>query len=183
MEWDDRYREEIRKPLREPRQWLVSHAGFCVAYEWALDVAMGLGNNAAYLCNQGMHVIGVDRSQVAVSHAKSTYPKVNTILADMGACNFATGRIALICNFYFLDRSLITAYYRWLKPAGVVIFETLTEPILSICPDISRDKLLKPGELLQLFHDWEILAYREGWVETDHGNEKAIASIAARKKS
>jgi hypothetical protein len=48
-------------------------------------------------------------------------------------------------------------------------------------PDLPPDFLLQPGELRQAFRDWEIMLYREGWIASDHGTQKAVASLIARR--
>ncbi len=68
-----------------------------------------------------------------------------------------------------------------MKPGGIIVFETLTKSMLQVCPDISPERLLQPGELVNLFNGWEILDYREGTITSDHLREKDVASIVAKK--
>ncbi len=107
MEWDDRYRAEITKPPRQPRPWLVDHEYMFPPSGWALDAAMGLGNNAGFLLNKSRNVLGVDRSTVAAWFAHNNYPGLNILIADLSFCNFPDKFFSIICNFYFLDRTLI----------------------------------------------------------------------------
>ena len=68
-----------------------------------------------------------------------------------------------------------------LKPGGVLIMETMTIEMLRTRPDYSPDYLLQPGELRRTFADWEVLVYREGWVELGLNAPRAVASIVAKR--
>jgi hypothetical protein len=68
-----------------------------------------------------------------------------------------------------------------LKPGGVLIMEALTVETLLVRPDYHPDFLLKSGELYRAFADWEVLVYREGWIEMSDRSPRAVASLAARR--
>jgi hypothetical protein len=87
----------------------------------------------------------------------------------------------LIVNLYYLDRGLWPLYRSAIKRGGLLIFETLLRDMLTRQPEINRHFLLEPGELRAAFADWQILEYQEGWVRSDHGHEKAVASLIARR--
>ena len=68
---------------------------------------------------------------------------------------------------------------RALRPGGILVIETLSQEMGAMRPDIDPQYLLQPGELQAAFSDWRILAYREGWVETETRHPKAVASLVA----
>ncbi len=84
-------------------------------------------------------------------------------------------------NFYYLQRDLWPEFKRTLKPGGVLVLETLTVKMRETMPEIDPAYLLQPGELREVFQDWDILVYREGWVTSDRGHQKAVASMIARR--
>jgi hypothetical protein len=52
---------------------------------------------------------------------------------------------------------------------------------LTIRPEISEEYLLQPGELKSAFQELEIIHFSEGWTNSDHGKQKSIGSLVARK--
>lgn len=177
--WNQRYKEE-KNWHAHPRDWLVNHIPQIPASGVALDLAMGLGENSAYLAQRGWQVIGVDISSVAVNIAHKKHPDILAVIADLNSNLFAACSFDLILNFYFLQRSLLPIFQTWLKPGGYLLMETLTQPIRSIKPDIPLDFLLNEDELRHLFVGWKILDYREGWYANSSRGSKSIASIFAQ---
>jgi 2-polyprenyl-3-methyl-5-hydroxy-6-metoxy-1,4-benzoquinol methylase len=178
--WNARYRKQRNLFDSRPRSFLVENHKYLPKTGFALDVAMGTGSNAGYLLNHGFRVAGLDISWVAVQQAKQSYPALSAVLVDLTQFNFPEHTFDIIMNFYYLDREIWPAFSHTLKPGGLLFFETLTQPMREIKPDLDTDYLLEPGELLQAFKDWQILVYREGWMTSDHGHSKAIASLLAR---
>lgn len=142
---------------------------------------MGLGGTAGFLLECGLRVIGVDISEVAVRQAKINFPALQVVIADLEAFYLPPRSFDVICNFYYLDRKLWPVYQQALRLGGVLVFETLTQDMLVDNPDLEPAYLLAPGELLQAFTGWEVLAYREGWISSERGSRKAVAGIIARK--
>ena len=180
--WDIRYKvEDNFSHYQGPRPYLVRCSEWLPASGLALDAASGLGNNAAYLLDCGLNVVGVDISSVGLRKARKRLPDLWAVQADLPRLEFPPATFDLIINFYFLERSLIPAYHRWLRPGGLLIFETLTTEMLNFKPELNPDFLLQPGELREAFNAWEILDYQEGWLSPQDGKQKAVASLAARR--
>ncbi len=182
LRWNRRYREDVRyATFLEPRPFLVKNAAHLPHSGLALDAAMGMGGNAAFLLQRGLRVVGVDISSVAVRQARQRLPGLMAVVADLANFYLPPERFDLILNFYYLQRDLWAAYRRALRPGGVLVFETLTLEMMTLQPEIDPAFLLQPGELRNAFEDWEILEYREGWVESRRGLNHPVASLVARR--
>jgi SAM-dependent methyltransferase len=179
--WNQRYLEDQRfQKAVHPKSFLVAHADLLPVQGIALDVAMGLGGNAAYLIDRGLRVVGVDISDVALRQAKGRLPQLMAVRADLTNFSLPESCFDLILNFYYLQRSLWSAYRRWLRPGGLLIIETLLQEMRACQPDIDPAFLLEPGELKEAFSDLELLVYREGWENSAQGHPRAVAGLIAR---
>jgi len=180
--WDQRYAQDQRfRTFTQPRPFLIEQAGWLPEGGLALDVAMGLGGNAAFLLERGLRVVGLDISWVAVQRAKQRLPDLMAVQADLTRFSLPSRTFDIILNFYYLERNLWVDYCRWLKPGGILMIETLTRDMLAIQPEIDPAFLLDSGELFRAFCDLEILAYREGRQVSRDGHTSAVASLVARK--
>ena len=178
--WNARYREDERyRRDAPPRRFLVENADCLPRQGLALDAAMGLGGNAGFLLERGLRVVGVDVSWVAVRRARTRLPGLMAVAADLTRFSLPEERFDVILNFYYLQRDLWAAYRRALRPGGILVIETLSQEMGAMRPDIDPQYLLQPGELQAAFSDWRILAYREGWVESETRHPKAVASLVA----
>jgi tellurite methyltransferase len=180
VRWNERYASTDCSDLQTPRPFLVNHLDLLPPNGRALDVAMGAGKNIRPLLENGLDVVGVDISVKAVIQARCHYPQLNAVIADLTNFYFPTNTFDLILNFYYLERKLWPEYRRILKPNGILFFETLTEKMLIVKPDITPDFLLDDGELSTAFQDWNIIKYQEGWIMGDRGYHKSVASMIAR---
>jgi tellurite methyltransferase len=178
--WNERYQQDIFKPPGSPRPFLVENAGYLPEQGLALDSAMGRGNNTRFLLERGLRVVGIDISEVAVSCAKTRFPSLMALVADLTQFRFPPRFFDLIINFYYLQRDLWPVYQQALRPGGILVFESLTLDMLEQSPDIDPKYLLAPGELRGAFQDMQILVYREGWILDDRGHSRAVASLLAR---
>jgi SAM-dependent methyltransferase len=134
------------------------------------------------LLEHGLRVLGVDISSVAVHRVKERLPGLMAVIADLTRFYLPPQSFDAILNFYYLQRDLWPQYFNALRPGGVLFFETLTLEMMRIEPDIDPAYLLAPGELLQAFTGWEVIVYREGWIESRAGSPHPVASLVAKKK-
>jgi len=180
--WNARYQEDVRfVSYLQPRPFLVENAHWLPAQGVALDVAMGLGGNAAFLMERGLRVVGIDISSVAVRQAKRRMPGLMAVIADLTRTYLPEAKFDVILNFFYLHRELWPDYRRALRPGGLLVLETLTKEMLSVNPEIDPQYLLDSGELEAAFRDWQILVSREGWVAIDTPHPRAVASLVARR--
>ncbi len=181
IRWNERYQNNDDRDLQVPRSFLTEHLHMLPAGGLALDLAMGAGKNTAALLARGYQVVGVDISSEAVRRAKQSFPELMAVIADLTHFCLPAQTFDLVLNFYYLQREMFPEFKRILKPGGMLVYETLQVGMREVKPEIQLEYLLQPGELRAAFQDWDILVYREGWVENEHGHSKAIASMIARR--
>lgn len=179
--WNERYLSATQEAYPPARSILTQNLHLLSGGGLALDIAMGMGANSAFLLSKGWRVIGVDLSDVAVFRAKAAYPAVQAVIADLVQFHLPPNHFDLILNLYYLDRQLWPVIRQALKPGGLLIAETLLREMSLLREGMPQHFLLEPGELRAAFQDWQILFDREGWVASDHGKEKAVASLIARR--
>jgi len=187
--WNTRYHDEARCSFERPRSLLLEFAHLLPSRGIALDLAMGLGGNAGFLLQRGLHVLGVDISQLAVYIAKARLPNLMAVIADLESFYIPLCTFDVIINFLYLQRDLWKTMVHALKPNGILFIETLTEDMHPIHPEINPDFLLKTNELHNVFaqaemRSWiDILVYREGWQESSKSHPRSVASLVARRRS
>lgn len=149
----------------------------------ALDVAMGLGQNAVYLASMGFQVEGVDISSESVNNSLDLAQKAGVTIeaevADLeGGYRIKKSAYDVIVCFHYLQRSLIPRIKDGLIRGGMVVYETfIVDQAVLFGKPRNPDYLLKHNELLDMFRDFRCLRYREGVIE----GRQAIASIVAEK--
>ena len=181
IRWDLRYRDSQYDHPLPPRRLLVENASLLPKGGRALDIAAGTGRNARFLEQQGFQVIGVDVSWQALRRAAQFSPASHWVLADLEHFSIPDGSFDVILNFYFLQRDLWPIFCRALRPGGLLFLETLTQDMRLHRPDLQDCNLLTAGELKHAFQNLEKLYHFEGWTESDHGKQKAVASLIARQ--
>jgi len=165
----------------QPSEFLVEVTGLLPRGR-ALDVAMGSGRNAVYLATVGFEVEGVDNSRKAIEEALSLAQEkgvsIKTRVEDLEKVPyFEEGAYDLVVCFNYLQRSLIPQMKKWVKPGGMLVYETFIVDQARFGKPRNPDYLLRHNELLHIFRDFRVLRYREGIL----GGKKAIASILAQK--
>jgi len=164
-----------------PAQFLVENASL-LSRGRALDVAMGRGRNAIYLARLGFQVEGVDVSREVVEEALARSHEegvsIQARVEDLEKIPYIDEETYdLVICFNYLQRSLMPQMKNWVKPGGILVYETFTVDQLRFGKPRNPDHLLRHNELLHTFRDFRVLRYREGIIES----MKAIASILAQK--
>lgn len=178
-----------------------------------LDIGIGSGRNAFFLAQMGFRVLGVDASREAVDvcnrRARELGLPVRAIRSDVTEIEIEENTYAcIVCSYVllFLRRSdalrLIEKIKRGLMPQGVALVKSLTtkdpgykllrrkglsevEKNTFYSPKLrSHFFYLEPGELRELFAEFEIISYAEGYnldITHDEPHYHGWASILARK--
>lgn len=176
IRWNERYRKGALARLSVPRPFVLAHAHLLPAAGLALDVAMGTGANAAFLISRGLQVVGVDIADVAVREAKRRHPRLMAVIGDLSEMRFPSASFDLILTTFFVDRALWPRYTEWLKPGGMVMYESPALAMHEHNPNFNPEYLIKPDELGAAFAGWRVLvdkettrSHEDGRVEITHG--------------
>ena len=174
----------------EPAQLLVENVDLIledILPGPVLDLACGSGRNAIYLARMGVEVICADLSSetldkagdLAVKHgADIDLWQVN--LEQEGVNPLPETAYGAILVFRYLHRPLIPCIKKALRRGGLLIYETFTIDQPRFGKPRNPDFLLRPGELLETFEDWEVIYNFEGIKENP---TRAVAQIVCRKKA
>lgn len=179
--WNQKYLTDERFQYVPVRKLIRENSHLLPPSGLALEIAGGMGATTDFLQRRGLNVIEVDISHTALCKALKVNPAPGYILAD--ACNLPIKPMEfdVICNFYFLERSVFDTIKRILKPGGLLFFECMFIDMLSVRPEIHPDRLLRHNELVDVFSEWETVFFFEGWTDSEHGKRKAISQLIARK--
>lgn len=179
--WNQRYRLPAYNTLTRPRKILIENMRFIPRTGRALDIACGLGYSSMYLLGCGLNVYAVDIAIQALKSLRNSDSNIKIFAADLENIFLPKNHFSIITNFYYFNPSFFHSLSDKLVHDGVLFVESLTENILDIKPDIEKQHLLKPGELITFFEQMEILHYFEGWLFEGDGKQKAVAQLIARK--
>ncbi len=150
-----------------------------------LDLACGDGQNGIFLATKDLPVICCDISEKALSraekfaaenHVKVALWQVDLEVEEMNP--LPEDSYGGILVFHYLHRALISCIRKALKKGGILIYETFTIEQSKFGKPHNPNFLLKPGELLAWFEDWEIIYDFEGIKE---GPKRAVAQLVCRK--
>jgi len=111
----------------------------------ALDLACGRGRWAHWLAERGWEVVGIDRSEEALTEVR--VPKLKMDLERGDPLPFADATFDLVLIIRFLHRPLFDEAERVLKPGGILITHPLTTGRFGI----------DPSELAERFAGWETI--------------------------
>ena len=151
----------------------------------ALDVACGTGRDAVYLAMHAYDVVAVDVLQDALDRARSLAARygvnIQTIATDLeNGDSLPTGPFDLVTVFRYLHRPLFSSLRDAVAPGGYLVYETFHEQNrLAGQRPHNPAHLLKSGELVENFSDFEILIERDA-IERDG---RFFSSLLARRSN
>lgn len=150
-----------------------------------IDLACGDGHNGIFLAAKSFRVVLADKSEEALAQAKLNAAAAGLSaqfwqvdLEQEGIDPLEGQTFGAIIVFRYLHRPLIPCIRKSLREGGVLVYETFTREQARFGKPKNPDHLLKPGELLSWFRDWEVLYTFEG---IDGTPPKAVARIVCRK--
>lgn len=183
MSRDDREHWEAkhRSPPARPAPFLVAHADLLLPGR-TLDLAAGTGRNALYLAARGHRVVAVDGARAALEHVRAADAGVTCVQMDLDAPGIRPGSVDTVIVVNFLDRRLFATVPGWLRPGGVLLWDTFLLEQRDIGHPRNPDFLLRRGELAErLAVAFDVLAAREG-LAWDSGRSSFRAGIVARRR-
>ena len=150
-----------------------------------LDLACGNGHNGIFLATLGAEVVLADISENALAEAaaaargKGVSPAIRQVdLEEEGVNPLPQDAFGAILVFRYLHRPLIPCIRKALVQGGFLLYETFTVDQALLGRPKNSDHLLKPGELLEWFKEWQILHTFEG-IQGDP--KRAVAQIVCIK--
>lgn len=180
-DWNERYRTGAADSAASP---LLIRAVSGEKPGHALDLACGGGRNAVYLASQGWMVTAVDSSEVAIEQLEARigrdHPSVKAVLANLeeGEFELPGQSYDLICDIFYLQRSLFPAMRNALRQGGLFVGSI---HMLDSDPSVkamNRSFLLQPGELRREFDGWEVI---HGQERRPAPGKRLVAELIARK--
>jgi SAM-dependent methyltransferase len=183
---DDRARWEAahRSPpeAAAPAPFLVQHAALLPRGR-VLDLAAGTGRNARYLAECGCAVVTIDGARSALVHVRAADPRIACVQMDLDAPGIRPGSIDAVVVVNFLDRRLFAPVTGWLRPGGVLLWDTFLVEQRAIGHPRNPDFLLRRGELADRFGGaFDVLAIREGLAD-DGARPSWRSGIVARRRA
>jgi len=178
--WDRRYADPSRRHRRGANPFLVRNAPPARPGSRALELACGLGRDALWLAAQGYTVDALDISLTALRRARAEMRRrglrVHFVAADLDHIPLAPRPYDLVYVYRFLDRRLFGAIRAFVRPGGVVIYETLNVRRLHDFPDTSPDHMLALDELPTYFPGWEVLEASDDGASSRFAGRKPVLS-------
>jgi len=181
QQWNERYRagEQL---FHEPSP-LVTRFSRELETGHALDLACGAGRNSLYLAEQGWRVTAVDGSPLAIEilreRARQRKLVIESRVADLerGEFEIEPGAYDLICDCYYLQRSLIPKMKLSLRPGGIII---AIVHLADADQPHGTPTRARPGELCAFFEGWKILHEYEG-KSREACHQRPVAELVAQK--
>ena len=196
--WDERYAGEEYHFGTEPNAFLVSQRGLLKPGMSCLAVADGEGRNGVWLAEQGLQVLSVDSSPVALDKAKRLAQQRNVDVqfeqADLMQWSWGEKRFDVVAAIFIqfappgMREQMFAQIKRCLKPGGLLLLQGYTPRQLEYrTGGPSQAENLYTGSLLRdAFADMDILylsehddIIREG---AGHSGMSALIDLVVRKR-
>lgn len=164
-DWDEVYAAK-KNESSTPAEVLINNVHLLAGQGEALDYACGLAGNGVLLESLGYEVSAWDYSSVAVQKinelAQSCGRDIRAECVDLenNPPNVSNCFDVIVVS-YFLYRENLRSLYEFLKPGGLLFYQTYSGDQINGVGPSRADFRLQRGELLNIFSDMELLYYRE----------------------
>lgn len=152
--WDEKYRTGSHSIELKPDPLLGEMASLFEGGGLALDVACGMGQNAAWLAGKGYAVLGVDGSWEGLRQGRDSLGldrlEVTLVCADLDHFSVPAEAFDVITVFRYLNRPLFPVLAEALRPGGLLVYKTFNSNLTRERPTFNTHFLLRPGELAEL---------------------------------
>ena len=178
IKWNNRYKND--KMPSNVSELLLECERFLPYEGRALDIACGNGRNLRFLAQRGLVSEGIDISEVALEGLDGL-PNIRTHCLDLDGYTLERESFDVILNFYFLDREILAQVGGALRMGGAVVLETFMQD-REYPNSMDKLKILKQGELEEIFQGFEILHHGFKIIEREYQRERArVVSFVAKK--
>ena len=196
--WDERYSGDEFHFGTEPNEFLVSQKSLLNPGMSCLAVADGEGRNGVWLAEQGLDVLSVDASSVALSKANKLAEQRGVTLefkqVDLMQWEWREDCFDVVAAIFIqfappgMREQMFTRIKRCLKPGGLLLLQGYTPRQLEYRTGgpSQAENLYSEPMLREEFADMQILhlsehddVIREG---SGHSGMSALIDLAARKK-
>jgi len=185
--WDLKYKNNPKLRETRPPSKLLKRYIKPNSRALALDLACGVGRNSLYLAENSWRVDAIDLSQVALdileqrAKSKGLLEYIKTYAMDLDNFIPPNRSYDLIIKTNYLNRPLIKELKGSLKRGGMFIVESYMKHPDNEKRYSNEDYLLKSGELLSIFSDYQILEYKEYMNESYEIYKMAKAGVVAKR--
>jgi 2-polyprenyl-3-methyl-5-hydroxy-6-metoxy-1,4-benzoquinol methylase len=195
--WDERYSGEEFHFGTEPNEFLVSQQGILKPGMSCLAVADGEGRNGVWLAGQGLQVLSVDASTVAISKAKKLAEQRGVTLrfeqVDLTQWDWRENCFDVVAAIFIqfappgMREQMFAHIKRCLKPGGLLLLQGYTPRQLeyktggpSQAENLYTEPLLRKEfadmEILHLCEHDDVISEGAG-----HSGMSALIDMVARK--
>lgn len=184
--WNLRHQEAETEG--SPAQVLIRNLHLLPSSGRALDLACGRGANALLLAQSGLETHAWDFSSVAIAQldeqARKRGLKIHTQVRDVVDVPPEANSFDVILVSFFLERQLIPALIRALRPNGRIFYQTFVREVHLDRGPSTDEWRLQGNELPKLFRSLRLHYYREdGELSTEASDIADLALIVASKGS
>lgn len=195
--WDERYATEDYIFGEAPNAFLARQQSRLAGYGNALAIADGEGRNGVWLAEQGLEVLSIDASAVALKKADALAERrgvaLTTRLVDIGAYDWPDEAFDVVAGIFFqfapppLRDAIFAGMVRTLRPGGLLLIEGYTPRQLDhgtggpgILEQLYTEELLR--EKFASLEIVELAAYEAELSEgSRHKGMSAVVDLVARK--
>ena len=195
--WNKRYAKPGYLFGTEPAEFLGSHLRYLANGASALAVADGEGRNSVFMAKQGVRVVAMDSSDVAVEKARNLARTekvdVEFNVTDIAAWDWGAQQFDLVVGVFiqFVGPEGRAAQFEGMKqatnPGGHILLHGYTPKQLEFGTGGPRavENLYTEGMLREAFSDFEIVELRTYEREIDegagHAGMSGLIDLVARK--
>lgn len=195
--WDERYTGEDYHFGTEPNDFLKSQRSLFKPGMFCLAVADGEGRNGVWLAQQGLHVLSVEASAVALDKARKLAQQRGVVVqfeqVDLMHWSWGESRFDAVVAIFIqfappgLREQMFAQIKRCLKPGGLLLLQGYTPRQLHYRTGgpSQAENLYTETLLREAFADMEIIELREHddviSEGAGHSGMSALIDLVARK--
>jgi len=195
--WNERYSKAGYLFGTEPAKFLREHKAYLTAGSKVLAVADGEGRNSTYLAEQGLNVVAMDGSYIAIEKARalamSREVTVEFVESDIAAWDWTEAQFDMVVAIFIQfvgpaqRNEIFAGIKRTLKPGGLVMLHGYTPEQIELGtggpPQV--ENMYTDEILTQAFADFKMLVLRSYHRDVDegegHSGTSALIDLIARK--